>query len=77
MSIFYVFPTILQMLAYYFQIKRVSSTANTFIQIGAEFNGMVNALIYLLKHQEFRESSKRLYIVVVEKFQHGKAIILL
>uniref|UniRef100_A0A914CFG3 G-protein coupled receptors family 1 profile domain-containing protein n=1 Tax=Acrobeloides nanus TaxID=290746 RepID=A0A914CFG3_9BILA len=71
MTIFYALPAILQLLVYYFHVDGwLATTAFMLIQYGAEFNGILNALIYLFKHQEFRESSKHLVLKLTRKVAH-------
>ncbi|KAI1698442.1 hypothetical protein DdX_17897 [Ditylenchus destructor] len=43
------------------------SIANTIIGYGAQFDGVINVAIYLIRHQEFRECSKRLICGIVGK----------
>ena len=67
-SIFYVTPTLLQMLNKFFGLPSfLFDTASYMVIYGAEFNGTLNASIYLLKHQEFKECSIRFIYGVMGK----------
>uniref|UniRef100_A0A914DS98 G-protein coupled receptors family 1 profile domain-containing protein n=1 Tax=Acrobeloides nanus TaxID=290746 RepID=A0A914DS98_9BILA len=59
-SFFYVIPTMMQMSTYYLGFTaNIANIATNIIFYGAEFNGVLNALIYLSTHHEFKECNRR------------------
>uniref|UniRef100_A0A914E462 Uncharacterized protein n=1 Tax=Acrobeloides nanus TaxID=290746 RepID=A0A914E462_9BILA len=45
------------------------------VVFGAEFNGCLNAAIYLIKHHEFAESSKKfLWSMIGKKTNHSQVM---
>ncbi|KAI1693239.1 hypothetical protein Ddc_23025 [Ditylenchus destructor] len=66
-TIFYVVPTILQLLNYYFGFNYLANIANNAILYGVQFDAVLNVLIYLIRHHEFNKCSKQFICVVMGK----------
>ncbi|KAI1702365.1 hypothetical protein DdX_15547 [Ditylenchus destructor] len=68
-TIFYVVPTTMQLVGKYFQVPNVALIAYYAISYGAALDGVINVIIYLLKHHEFKECNLRLISKFIGKTQ--------